>query len=112
MLGYDEQLGDTLALVNVVRQAMGQNPLSELPDARTGNAADCLYYRALKDVGVTSVGTHSMSFKDSRTARVVADMWGTEVLDGKENTVQSPRCFTEVIGGFDHNRLPHYQTDR
>lgn len=103
---YGEVLGDTLALVNTVRQAFGHEPLLELPDARSGISTDCLYYRALKDVGVTSVGSAEMKFNSPRIAEVVAELWGTEAHG---NSVRSPKQITNVIGRFDGHQLGHYE---
>jgi hypothetical protein len=102
----DEVVGDTLALVNVARQAFGKEPLTELPDSYQGNSSDCLYYRALKDVGVVSVGGGGgMHFEDERIAATVASMWGTEA---NGTHVQAPPQFGEVIGQFDNGALKHY----
>lgn len=102
----DEVVGDTLALVNVVRQAFGKDMLTELPDSHKGNSSDCLYYRALKDVGVQSVGGDgSMRFADDRIAATAAALWGTEAHG---STVQAPEQFGKVIGQFDGGNLTQY----
>lgn len=102
----DEVLGDTLALVNVVRTAFGHDALTELPDSRQGASSDCLYYRALKDVGVKSVGgAGEMRFANERIAATVASMWGTEAHGVN---VTAPPQFGQVIEAFDHGRLKHY----
>jgi hypothetical protein len=100
----DTAIGDTLATINVVREAFGKQPLTELPDARTGDAGDCLYFRALRDIGVESVGTGSMVFSSERAAQTAAALWGTNVHG---NTVESPRAVRRVIGAFDNHDLPH-----
>lgn len=105
----DTVVGDTLALVNVVRQAFGKDQLSDLPDSRPGDAADCLFYRALADVGVHQVYGGSMSFDDERKAAYIAALWGTTA---KGRQVTSPRVFGEVINRFDNNALPQYVTQR
>lgn len=102
-------LGDTLAMVNVVRSAFGHDQLLDLPDARTGAPADCLYYRALKDVGATSVGGSAIEFASERQARVVAELWGTS-RNGKQ--VAAPKQIKKVISSFDNHELRHYEVDR
>lgn len=100
-----ETIGDTLALVNVVREAFGAQPLNDLPDARPGDSQDCLYFRALSDIGCTGVGTGAMTFNSERQARTVAMLWGTEA---KGASVTSPRNIRSVIGAFDGRKTPHY----
>lgn len=101
----DEMIGDTLAQVNVVREAFGYSALSELPDARPGDTRDCLYYRALKDVGCTGVGANKMTFDSQRKAESVAALWGVDV---QGNEVFSPVGITRTISAFDSNQTPHY----
>ncbi len=101
----DQTIGDTLALVNVVRESFGHSPLAELPDAKPGDSQDCLYYRALKDIGCTGVGTGNMTFASERQARTVAALWGTEAQGAQ---VSSPKSIRKVIGAFDSAQVPHY----
>jgi hypothetical protein len=105
----ETDIGDTLSLVNAARMAFGKEILSELPDSRPGDAADCLYYRALSDLGVTGVGSGTINFDDSRKASYIAAIWGTK-CDG--STVTSPQQFQRVISRFDAHELPHYETKR
>lgn len=100
----DTTIGDTLATINVVREAFGKQPLTDLPDARTGDAGDCLYYRALRDIGVESVGTSAMQFNSERAAQTAAALWGTTASG---NMVESPQAIRRVIGAFDSRHLPH-----
>lgn len=102
---YDETIGDTLALVNIAREAFGAQALTELPDARPGATQDCLYYRALKDVGCSSVGGSSMLFNTERQAATVAALWGT-THDG--NSVKTPPSVRSVINKFDNHQVRHY----
>ena len=102
---YDEMIGDTLAQVNVVRQAFGYGPLNELPDARVGETTDCLYYRALKDIGATGVGGASVEFQSERQAKAVAEIWGTSV-EGR--AVRSPAGIARGVQAFDNDQVPHY----
>lgn len=102
-------LGDTLAMVNVVRGAFGHDQLLDLPDARTGLSTDCLYFRALKDVGAKSVGAQSIEFASERQAAVVAELWGTTRCGA---TVSSPKQIKSVISDFDSHQLKHYEVDR
>jgi hypothetical protein len=105
--GMDELIGDTLALVNSVRGAFGKELLNELPDATRGQSGDCLYYRALADVGVRSVGGDGvMEFEDERKTNVIASLWGVEKLG--DRMVKAPSQFGEVIAAFDNNLLPAY----
>ena len=105
--GYDgELIGETLSLINVVRQAFGKDPLTELPDAKPGDAGDCLYYRALGDIGVASVTGGTMQFASERIASVVGTLWGT---GHSGSTVGVPHQFAQVIAGFDGHRYPHYE---
>lgn len=109
MTTLDNDLGDTLALVNAARMAFGKEILTDLPDSRPGDSADCLYYRALSDMGVRSVGNHSIEFDDERKASYIASIWGTS-CEGHQ--VKSPAQFSRVIGKFDHHELPHYETSK
>lgn len=105
-MSLDQTIGDTLALVNVVREAFGAAPLNELPDARPGDSQDCLYFRALSDVGCTGVGTGRMTFNSERAARTVAALWGTEASGA---SVSSPKNIRSVISAFDgRTKVPHY----
>lgn len=103
---YDQTIGDTLALVNVVREAFGAQPLTDLPDATPGASQDCLYYRALKDVGCQSVGgSGGMRWNTERQAQTVAALWGTTAM-GQETT--APKSVGAVINHFDNKRTSHY----
>src|SRR5688572_15410219 len=73
---YAQDIGDTLAQVNLVRTAMGYSPLHELPNANRGQPAACLYYRALADCGAKKVYGDRISFSSERQAEMVADIWG------------------------------------
>lgn len=101
----DQVVGDSLALVNIVRASYGQEPLTELPDASRGNASDCLFYRALQDVGVESVGGLDMVWKDERVAQTVGQMWGVPV-NGRSTA--NPTQMRKVISAFDNSNLPQY----
>lgn len=101
----DQVVGDSLALVNVVRSAFGKEPLTELPDAYRGNSSDCLYYRAFADIGVQSVGGADINWKDERTAAVVAGLWGVERHGTRTYT---PHQIHAVIGAFDGSELDQY----
>lgn len=103
--GYDELIGDTLALVNAARGAYGKELLNELPDARRGDASDCLYYRALEGLGVTGVDGQNISFDNERTANYIAQLWGTTRAGG---SVAAPEPFRKVIKAFDNNELNQY----
>lgn len=106
MSKQNEIIADTLALVNVARTAYGYDPLTDLPTARQGDAHDCLYYRALKDVGVESVsGGGEMTFASPRVAATVAELWGVEA---NGSNVQAPVQFGNVINKFDRGAFPHY----
>ena len=100
-----ELIGDTLAYMNVVRQAFGKEPMAELPDARPGDAGDCLFHRALGDLGVVSVNGEGMTFTDTRVASTVGALWATPY---EGNTVRVPRQVSEVIALFDGDEFPHY----
>lgn len=104
--GYDELIGDTLALVNAARGAYGKELLNELPDARRGDASDCLYYRALEGLGVTGVSGPTISFDNERTANYIAQLWGTERSGGAG--VKAPESFQKVITAFDDGKLNQY----
>lgn len=105
MSSLDQTIGDTLALVNMVRETFGHAPLSDLPDARPGDTQDCLYYRALKDVGASSVGGSSISFASERQAQVVAELWG---VTRTGRNVDAPKSVRHVITQFDRNNTQHY----
>lgn len=106
-MAYEDQLGDTLAMVNVARHAFGKDMLTDLPDSRPGDSSDCLFYRALADVGVRAVGGDSMEFDDPRKASYIASLWG---VASSGTTVKSPVQFREVIGAFDSHKLDHYES--
>lgn len=100
-------IGDTLAQVNLVREAMGADPLYELPNSRTGATQSCLFYRALSDVGCTSVGGTTVSFTNERQAELVAELWG---VSRQGNEVSAPGQMKRTIARFDRNHLKHYET--
>lgn len=106
-MSYQDQqeLGDTLALVNMARTAMGFDPLSELPNARVGDPGACLFYRGLADCGAKNVGGSSVEFSSDRQASLVASLWGVRPSG---NSVPLPSQFRKVISDFDANRLSHY----
>jgi hypothetical protein len=104
---YDELVGDTLAMVNVLRQAFGKAALDELPDARPGDASDCLYFRAFGDIGVTGVSGVTASFASERVASAAAALWGT---NSEGPSVTLPHQFRQVIGRFDGHEMSHYET--
>lgn len=107
-MSLDKQLGDTLALVNVARQAFGQTILTDLPDSRPGDSSDCLFYRALAPLGCLSVGGEGqMEFDDERKANYIGSVWGVEVTG---RTVRAPKQFHSVIKGFDTHQTPQYET--
>jgi len=106
---YDELIGDTLSLVNVLRQALGHAALDELPDAKPGDASDCLYFRAFGDIGVTGVSGHTASFATDRVASAAAALWGTE---SSGSSVRLPHQFQDVINEFDSHRMSHYETGK
>lgn len=100
-------MGDTLALVNVARQAIGYEPLTDLPRAKPGDSSECLYARALKDIGAVSVGgSGSIRFASERIAQRVASLWGTQAEGATVNVV--PHQFGQVIGRFDNGELPNH----
>jgi hypothetical protein len=102
----ETQIAETLSLVNVARQAFGKDILTELPDSKPGDSADCLYYRALVDCGARGVdGYGGITFDDERKASYIGSIWGARV-DGCK--VKAPAQFRQVIEKFDHSELPHY----
>jgi hypothetical protein len=102
----DTVLAETLAMVNVVRTAYGADALTELPSATPGNASDCIFARALRDVGVMSVGGGGeMRFADSRIAANVASYWG---VTASGDSVAAPHQFGRVIDAFDGRQLPEF----
>lgn len=106
----DEDIGDALALTNVARQAFGLSMLTELPDSKPGDASDCLFYRALSPLGISSVGARGqMQCKDERQAAYLASLWGTS---SNGNEVKAPEQFHRVINKFDHQGTRHYETQR
>lgn len=102
---FDQTIGDTLALVNIAREAFGAPPLTELPDAAPGQSRGCLYYRALKDVGCTSVAGNTMQFNTERQASTVAALWGT---NAQGSQVDTPASVRSVINRFDNHEVKHY----
>jgi hypothetical protein len=102
---FHEEIGDTLAIVNMARVAFGHAPLSELPNATMGDPAACLYYRALADCGATGVSGSNVSFSSERQAALVAEIWGQR---RSGNSVTAPQGMRRVIGAFDGEKFPHY----
>lgn len=104
---YDQEVivGEALALVNVLRQAHGKDPLNEFPDAKPGDSGDCLFYRAFGDLGVTSVSGPHVSFASNRVATAAATLWGT---NASGSTVETPRQFTQIVDLFDGHEMRHY----
>lgn len=108
-MSVDSDIRDTLALVNAARSAFGEPMLAELPDSRPGAKADCLYYRALSDIGVRSVdGYGNIKFDDERKASYIASIWGTS---SEGCSVAAPSEFQRTINRFDHKKVEHYNTD-
>lgn len=106
MSAVEKAIGDSLALLNVVRQDLGFEPLADLPRAKPGNSSECVYARALSDVGVLSVsGGGEMTLASERLAQHYAKLWGTTA---EGTRVQSPPQFAKVIGPFDGHTLPQY----
>lgn len=106
MSKQNEVIADTIALVNIARTAYGYEPVSDLPTSVRGNATDCLYHRALRDIGVERVGgSGQMTFASERIASTVAELWGVEA-NGK--VVHAPHQFGQVIAQFDRSAFPHY----
>lgn len=104
----DLRIGDALAQMNVVREAFGYDPLYELPSAKRGDVASCLFYRGLKDVGCQGVGSKTIEFSSERQAAAVAELWGT-TSEGR--SVNSPMQMARTIGDFDGKRLGHYDLE-
>ena len=104
---YD--VADTLAMVNEARRAFGAQELYDLPSAKTGDAASCLYYRALSEVGCTGVSGSTLSFKSERQASVVAELWG---VHREGTTVHAPGQLNRVVNEFDGHGLSHYETSK
>lgn len=109
MLGQDELIADSLALVNVVRRAFGVEALNEFPEATRGDAGDCLFYRALGDLGVQGVSGSTVNFASERVASTAAILWGTE---RSGNQVVAPPQISEVVNRFDSRKYPHYLNGR
>jgi len=105
MSDYQLQIADVLAQVNVVRDRLGFNRLSELPSAHQGDPAACLFYRGLMDCGVTGVVGDSISFSSDRLASVCAEMWGTRANGAQ---VVPPRQMRKTIVDFDEGKFGYY----
>lgn len=101
----DELLADSLALVNVVRRAFGAEALDEFPEATRGDAGDCLFFRALGDVGVKGVSGSTIEFANERVASMTSALWG---VDHEGTTVMAPPQISQVVSNFDGQRYPHY----
>src|SRR5262245_34854787 len=108
MSEYTLEIGDTIALVNMVREVFGKPMVSELPNATYGDPAACLFFRALSDCGATGVAGDTISFSSERQAALVADTWG---VDRQGATVVTPRQFRTVVSAFDGNSFPFYNVD-
>lgn len=110
MSNLEKAMGDTLALVNVVRQSFGKDALNDLPVSLPGHASACLYANALHDIGGASVsGGGKIGFTSERIAQHVASLWGVKA---EGQTVQAPSQFAEVISEFDGGSLLAYNKDR
>lgn len=105
MSEHQLEIGDTIALVNMVREVFGKPMISELPNASYGDPAACLFYRALTDCGAMGVDGANISFASERQAALVAQMWG---VDQHGSSVGVPKQFRSVISAFDGNQFPHY----
>lgn len=105
MHSYD--LADTLAQVNAVRAAFGAQLLYDLPTSRPGDTSSCLFYRALSDIGCVAVGSETITFRDDRMARTVAELWGVG-YDG-DATINQPSQMSRVVTAFDEHELAHYE---
>jgi hypothetical protein len=69
---YQLDVGDTIAMVNHVREMFGKPMISELPSATYGDPAACLFYRALADCGAQHVDGRHIGFASERVKRVSA----------------------------------------
>lgn len=105
MSTHGQDIGDTLAQVNIVRTAFGMQPMNELPNASMGDPAACLFYRALSDCGARSVHGDSVSFSSDRQAALVADLWGVR---HSGNRVTAPKQMARTINRFDSAEFPAY----
>jgi hypothetical protein len=105
MYTTDQQIGDVIAQVNVVRMAMGFSLISELPSSIRGNRHDCLFYRALSDCGVRDVTGGKLVFSSERQAALAAELWGTS-SEGTE--VKPPTQMSRTITQFDDAQFEHY----
>jgi hypothetical protein len=95
---------DTLAIVNVVRAAFGEQPLDSLPTSVTGNASECLFARGFGSIARASVGSSGhIEFEDNergrKAATIIARMTGGEQTG--PSAVQTPAVFERVIKAFD-----------
>jgi hypothetical protein len=102
---HSQDIGDTLAQVNIVRSAFGMQSLHELPYANMGDPAACLFYRALSDCGAKGVHGDAISFNSDRQAALVADLWGVR-RDGSR--VNTPKQMKRMISSFDSAEFPAY----
>jgi hypothetical protein len=105
MYTTDQQIGDVIAQVNVVRMAMGYPLISELPSATRGHRTDCLFYRALSDVGVKDVTGGALRFASERQAALAAELWGTS---HEGDCVKPPTQMRRTISQFDDAQFEHY----
>ena len=105
---YQLDIGDTIAMVNMVRHQFGKDMISELPNATYGDPAACLFYRALSDCGAKSVDGRDIKFASERQAAIVAELWGVN-HDGSQ--VRVPQQFTSMVSAFDGDYVPQYNID-
>jgi|SRR5262245_16024980 len=105
---YTLEIGDTIALVNMVRERFGMQMISELPNATYGDPAACLFYRALADCGARGVDGANITFASERQAALVAETWGVDRIG---DHVQVPHQFRTMVSAFDSNAFPHYNID-
>jgi len=106
---FSLQIGDTIAQVNEVRRALGHDPIYELPNARQGDAAACLYWKALADCGATGVYGDRIAMASERQAQLAAQLWGTRA-SGCE--VVPPKQMRRTISDFDEGKFGYYNEPR
>lgn len=78
-----DRKGKALRFVNGLREAAGAEPLSELPRGVPANSHECVFARALADIGCQRAVHRYLVFRDGGTITLPAEMQEfVQLVDG------------------------------
>lgn len=96
-----------LDLVNSAREAIGMEPLAELPRGARGESRACPIARALGCEPQVLYRTLRYDQEGYCAARAVAQAWGTELIERQDaRFVELPWELVEFVDRFDSGAFP------